>query len=493
MERSGGRSVGYVYDNNFRVTSTTVNGANAASRGYDADGLLTSVGSLTLTRDPANGLLTATSVGSEAGEVTESFGYNPYGEVTSYVATAGSNALLESHYTRDALGRITQKVETVGGTAATYDYGYDAANRLAAVKKDGAVVRSWTHDAAGNRTSATEGGATVSATYDAQDRLITYGTGTYTFGNAGEMQSRTQGAQTTSYSYDALGNLVAAALPDGRQIAYVVDAQGRRVGKRVDGTLVQGFLWESQLRVAAELDGAGKVVSRFVYGGKVNVPELIVKGAATYRVVTDHLGSPRLVVNTADGTVAQRMEYDEWGNVTADTSPGFQPFGFAGGLRDGDTGLVRFGHRYYDASIGRFLQPEPLLQHPRAVVGFARRGIQLNPYSYAANNPIHFVDTTGLDVTNNSGEVIFVKDENSGDVHAVNPGDTYHGNQDGLSDPAHRPGEVYKTVDSVDATVNPDGSVTTSGGGVEGAVGQAVLGGWKGQLQPETPRLGQSL
>ncbi|HEB90299.1 MAG TPA: hypothetical protein ENI85_12075 [Deltaproteobacteria bacterium] len=41
------------------------------------------------------------------------------------------------------------------------------------------------------------------------------------------------------------------------------------------------------------------------------------------------------------------MDYDEFGNVMQDTNPGFQPFGFAGGIHDRDTGLVRFGARDY--------------------------------------------------------------------------------------------------------------------------------------------------
>ena len=53
--------------------------------------------------------------------------------------------------------------------------------------------------------------------------------------------------------------------------------------------------------------------------------------------------------------IAQRIDYDEWGNVLADSSPGFQPFGFAGGLYDRDTGLTRFDARDYDASTGRWL------------------------------------------------------------------------------------------------------------------------------------------
>jgi len=44
-------SVGLTYDNDFRVTSQTINGANAAAYSYDADGLLTGAGVLSMTRD----------------------------------------------------------------------------------------------------------------------------------------------------------------------------------------------------------------------------------------------------------------------------------------------------------------------------------------------------------------------------------------------------------------------------------------------------------
>jgi RHS repeat-associated protein len=376
-------TVGYTYNNDFRLTSTTVNGGNAASYTYDKDGLLTAVGSLTLTRDSRNGMVTVTT----AGVVTERFGYNTYGEVTSYTAKAGSTTLLSIQYVRDLLGRITKKTEAADGATTTYDYGYNAANRLIQVQKNGTVAASYAYDANGNRTSETKGSTVTSATYDAQDRLQTYGTATYTFGNAGDLQTRLRAGDTapTSYAYDALGNLVAVSLPNATQIAYVVDAQGHRVGKTVNGALVQGFIWESQLRIAAEFDASGNVVSRFVYGKKINVPELIVKSGQTYRVITDHLGSARSVVNTADGTIVQQIDYDEWGNVIRDTNPGFQPFGFAGGIYDADTGLVRFGARDYDATTGRWAAKDPVL--------FAGRTPNL--YQYCGNDPLNCSDPGG--------------------------------------------------------------------------------------------------
>ena len=67
----------------------------------------------------------------------------------------------------------------------------------------------------------------------------------------------------------------------------------------------------------------------------------MVTSGGTYRLVSDQIGSVRLVVDTATGAVAQRLDYDEFGRVTLDTAPGFQPFGFAGGLYDPDTGVIR--------------------------------------------------------------------------------------------------------------------------------------------------------
>ena len=72
----------------------------------------------------------------------------------------------------------------------------------------------------------------------------------------------------------------------------------------------------------------------------------------TYRIITDNQGSVRLVVNAETGEVAQRLDYDSFGRVLRDTNPGFQPFGFQGGLYDPDTGLVEFSCRWYDAETG---------------------------------------------------------------------------------------------------------------------------------------------
>lgn len=215
--------------------------------------------------------------------------------------------------------------------------------------------------------------------------MLTYGTTTFTYTANGELRTKNEAGQTTTYSYDAIGNLRFVALPDGKNIEYLVDGRSRRVGKKIDGTLVQAFVYRSQLAPAVELDGTGNIVSRFIYATKINVPDYVVKGNATYRIVTDHLGSPRLVIDAASGAVMQRIDYDEWGMVLRDSNPGFTPFGFAGGLWDAETRLVRFGARDYLALVGGWAAKDP--------IGAATTSGIL--YAYANGDPVNWLDVDG--------------------------------------------------------------------------------------------------
>jgi RHS repeat-associated protein len=152
------------------------------------------------------------------------------------------------------------------------------------------------------------------------------------------------------------------------------------------GQLVQGFLYGDDLGPDAELNPDGSVVSRFVYGTSAVTPDYMVKDGTTHRIVSDERGSPRLIANSTTGEIAQELEYDSYGRVTKDTNPGFQPFGFAGGLYDSDTGLTHFGARDYDAETGRFISQDPL--------DFA--GEDTNLYAYVNGDPVNLVDPMGL-------------------------------------------------------------------------------------------------
>jgi RHS repeat-associated protein len=167
---------------------------------------------------------------------------------------------------------------------------------------------------------------------------------------------------------------------------YLIDAQNRRVGKKLNGVMQARWLYSSQLAPMAELDSIGAVRARYIYATHVNIPDYVVTDTATYRVVTDHLGSLRLIVNQSTGSVVRRVGYDAWGNVLEDTNPGFTPFGYAGGMFEQQTKLVRFGVRDYDCVTGRWVSKDPIVFW----------GDGANLFGYAKTDPINAIDVYGL-------------------------------------------------------------------------------------------------
>lgn len=70
---------------------------------------------------------------------------------------------------------------------------------------------------------------------------MTYGGARYTYTAAGDLATKIEAGSVTSYTCDALGNLLHVSLPGDIAIDYLVDVRNRRVGKKVNGALVQGF------------------------------------------------------------------------------------------------------------------------------------------------------------------------------------------------------------------------------------------------------------
>ncbi|GIX21481.1 MAG: hypothetical protein KatS3mg121_0264 [Gammaproteobacteria bacterium] len=279
--------VNVAYDEDFRVRERCVNTTSCVTFAYDDDKLPISAGALRLTRAPQRGgLITGASLNGVASE----YRYNAFGELEGFQAEAGGTPLYSVSYQRDALGRITRKVETVLGAEAVEEYAYDEAGRLVGVVRDGSTI-AYAYDDNGNRLSRTEvdsrGVVTSAETgrYDDQDRMIAYGDCAYEYTDNGELRAKICGDRVTRYDYDVFGNLRSVVFDPprpgadgaaGGAIEYLIDGRNRRVGKRVDGTLVQAFLYKDQLNPIAELNADGTIRSRFVYAENVNVPSYMI-------------------------------------------------------------------------------------------------------------------------------------------------------------------------------------------------------------------------
>lgn len=115
------------------------------------------------------------------------------------------------------------------------------------------------------------------------------------------------------------------------------------------------------------------------------MPTSFTQAGQRYYILTDQVGTPK-IISDAHGGVIKQIDYDAFGNVISDSNPDFKiPFGFAGGLQDNDTGLIRFGYRDYDPETGRWTARDP--------IGFA--GGDTNLYGYVLGDPINLVDPNG--------------------------------------------------------------------------------------------------
>jgi RHS repeat-associated protein len=281
--------------------------------------------------------------------------------------------------------------------------------RLTNVTKDGVSIEQYQYGQNGARTSETNTlrNLTRSLTYSAEDHLITAGTTTYQYDVDGFLQQRNNNGAITSYDYSSRGELLKATLPDGKILEYINDPRGRRIATMVNGVITEKYLWQGLTRLLAIYDGADNLITRFNYADG-RMPYSMTSGGSTYYLTYDQVGSLRLITDSSGNTV-KRIDYDSFGNIITDTNPQFNVmFGFAGGLTDPDTGLIRFGYRDYNPDTGRWIAKDPIF--------FA--GGDTDLYGYVLNDPIHFTDPYGLsckddidDIKKNYDEIRALQDQ----------------------------------------------------------------------------------
>lgn len=260
--------------------------------------------------------------------------------------------------------------------------------RLLTVTKDTTLVEEYQYGPNGTRTyemNTLRGISGRTFNYSDEDHLLTTGGASYQYNEDGFLTTKTEGADVTTYDYSSRGELLSVGLPDSTTIDYAHDPLGRRMVKKVNGTIVAKYLWQGLTRLLAVYDGSDNLIMRFEYADG-RMPVAMTKDGVTYYLTYDQVGSLRVVAD-ASGNVVKSVEYDSFGNIINDSDPTFEiPFGFAGGLHDRDTGLVRFGYRDYDPDVGRWTAKDPILF----------MGGDTDLYGYCLNDPINIVDDNGL-------------------------------------------------------------------------------------------------
>lgn len=351
----GGLTTTYTYDDAGRLTNL--------ENGYSED--------TAFVYDNANRLTQQTF---DTGQKSI-FGYDARGRQTSVDHKTSANAVLsEEDYVYDDGGNLTSK--TVNSVTTTYTY--DDIDQLLSESRTG-YSASYTYDANGNRASKTLGGVTEVYTNDDADKLTEIKVGgstvkSFGYDTAGRTTSVVTGAGTTTVAYDYEGRISTITYPSTATNTFTYNGLDTRVSK-VDSAGTATY----------KRDGAHVTAPVIGDGSAVYTPGISERRSSTSKFYgSDRLGTNSVETNTSQAVIATKT-YDAFGMPVASTGSSASPFGFAGQSgyqEDVDSGLKLLGHRYYDASTGRFLTRDPI-QDGR------------NWYTYTNNNPTQYIDPNG--------------------------------------------------------------------------------------------------
>ncbi len=349
------------------------------TREYDSDGLIITENGLTQDRKGPFGRPLSLVNADES--FTQVYVYDEDGHLTGKALELNGATVYDMDVSYNIAGFVGTKNETLDSETESRAYTYSDRGALLGVDLNSADEEDFSYDSHGNRVVAN----TENASYDNQDRVTSVGDWTYAFDVDGAMTSRTDGATTESFVYSMRGTLLSAN-SGSYSVDYSHDAFGRLI-KRASATNTLEYFYLNPTKgyqLTAYRSDAEDLVE-LIYDGNNHLISLI-QGGNIYYVATDHLGTPRAVFDDA-GTLVKEITYTAFGEIVSDTNANFVlPVGFAGGLSDVDTGLVRFGFRDYDPRSGRWTMRDPLLYASNEV----------NLYRYVGNNPITFKDPLGL-------------------------------------------------------------------------------------------------
>jgi len=316
----------------------------------------------------------------------------------------GGNCLLEFTLWLDSGGRITAKREQAGPHVTELEYFYDAEGRLVRVLRNGLVSEKYTYNHLGQRLedSAPERGRRI-LEHDSAGRLNRAGDTKYFYTREGTLRCRCNRKGSLYLAYGPTRqagssfpspcfSLQEVIRPDRRKVAYHLGPSGLTLQKTMDGVLVESFVWRDFLRLGSYMAHDRGYALDFHYADNARLPDAarFTHPGQTETMLffgQDQVGTLKRV-RDGRGEKIKLIDYDSFGNVRDESWPWlFIPIGFAGGLRDRDTGFVRFGWRDYDPEVGRFTAQDPL----------GDTGGDHDPYEYCVDDPVNSIDPAGLE------------------------------------------------------------------------------------------------
>ncbi len=278
-------------------------------------------------------------------------------------------------YRFDNYGRVTEE-------QGKWQVSRDSRGQISQFAPASGKSENYRYDERGNLLSA----ADDSFQYDAVNRLIKSSRESYAYDADGNLE-RQGGERKLYYRWDAMNRLTAINGSPFGDIDYSYDALGRRISKSINGTRT-GYFWLDD-KILFHTDEHGHLTRQLIHGQRVDEVLALNIGGEPYYPVQDGLGDIRWLID-ASGNLIATFRFSPWGELIEGNPEWLSRvgLGYRGRDYDVESGLYYMRARYYAPTQKRFISVDP-------EDGELERPLSFNPYLYALNAPLDFVDPYG--------------------------------------------------------------------------------------------------
>ena len=353
---------------------------------------------------------------------TDSFGRKVFDELQlgtdfvsrQFVYHAGKVTAAHKEKAKVKSSATTQLVsQIILSNGTTLSYGYDAEERITSVVEtytvdDTPVTNTtlYTYDELGQLLTETINGEAVNTMkYDNYGNIVEKNNKAYIYGDA-TWKDLLTGFDGKTIEYDAQGNPVkylghTLTWEKGRQLksfdgnTYTYNANGIRTSKTINGILHTYTL--DGTKILCETRNDNTLVP--LYDNEDSVCGILYNNVPYYFI--KNLQGDVIAIVDKDAQTVARYSYDAWGvpTIKEDTSScsiaTINPFRYRGYYYDAETKFYYLQSRYYDASVGRFVNSD---ESTNIGLGDNLRSFDL--YTYTENNPVSMIDEAGYAAIN---------------------------------------------------------------------------------------------